>query len=74
MSRHLDRTGVTGWKSYDFTLMRDADDATILVSDEIIRDYMSYVASCRRTNERSLSFADWICMSPPRATGGVQSV
>ncbi|MCB9519527.1 MAG: hypothetical protein H6698_02825 [Myxococcales bacterium] len=58
---------VAGWRTFDFTLMRDSADATIMVSDEIIRDYMSYIATCRQSNQRSLSFADWITATPADA-------
>jgi hypothetical protein len=56
-----------GWRTFDYTLLRGADGKPVLVSDEIIRDYVRYVTTCRRANADTLSFADWITAADDEA-------
>lgn len=63
MPLDIPKMEAAGWKSFDFTLMRGADGCPLLVSDEIIRDYLAYVSTCRESHARTMSFSDWITTS-----------
>lgn len=68
MPKDIPKMEADGWKTFDFTLMRGAGGSPILVSDEIIRDYLSYVTTCRKSRSRTMSFSDWITASPKPAS------
>lgn len=63
MPHDIPKMEAAGWKSFDFTLMRGAGGLPLLVSDEIIRDYLAYVSTCRQAKSRTMSFSDWITTS-----------
>ncbi|MFT6399263.1 MAG: hypothetical protein ACJAYU_004028 [Bradymonadia bacterium] len=51
---------VNGWTSFNYTLMQDAVGGSLLVCDTIIKDYLSYLTTCRKAKRPILSFTDWI--------------
>ncbi len=65
---------VPGWKGFDFALMRSETGKPVLVSNDVIRLYMSYVAAQRHQNEETLSFGDWIVAGDAQDSAGVPVV
>lgn len=51
---------VNGLTTFNYTLMQDEVGGSLLVCDTIIKDYLSYLTTCRKAARPSLSFTDWI--------------
>ncbi len=64
MATHVPKLPTTGWTRFDFTLMTSATNERVLVSDDIVRDYLAYLATCRQSHMRPMNFATWLVASP----------
>lgn len=73
MVPHLKALAAPGWTTFDYTLMQSSEGFAVLVSDEIVRDYMSYMTTCRRAKQHAMDFSSWLTTSSVTALEPVAS-